>query len=467
MPDVRHRAAQVGWVALFALLLTWPMVYNGFPLVFSDTGAYLTSGIERFVPGDRPVFYGAFLAATSRLAGLSFTVIVQALFVAYVARLFLMWAAPHAPRSTLGLAFLAVALLTPVAWLASWLMPDVFGSLVVLAAILFVLAFEDLRFLQRVLLAIILLIALVTHTGNLLLFGGVVVATALVGSLFKLRICWRGVASAILIALLAAFLVMLSNALAHGRWTINPGSQAFLAARLVGDGFMKPFLERHCPSEPSLPLCPERDRLQGMTNNNFLWDKPSLADSTGAWNRRAADYRALNTRVMQDSAGPILAAAAGNTLELLSRSQFGADPLDPNLQSYASEAAPTRRRIERYFPGELPRFLAARQQTEQLHLTAINRLHLWWTWISYALLAAAAVAAIRARNRRALVLVAVVAIALVLNAGVHGPLSGVYTRYQVKVTWLATLTAFAVMIALSRRARTPKTPHEGHAAALD
>ncbi len=447
MPDVRHRAAEVGWVALFALLLTWPMVYNGFPLVFSDTGAYLASGVERFVPGDRPVFYGLFLAAASSLGGLSFAVFVQALCVAYVARLFLMWAAPDAPRSVLAFAFLAIAALTPVAWLSSWLMPDIFGSLVVLTAILFVQGFEVLRLSQRVWLALILLLALLTHTGNLLLFGAMLVATALVGTLFKLRICWRGVASATLIALMAALLSILSNALAHGRWTINPGSQAFLAARLVGDGFMKPFLDRHCPSEPTLPLCPERDSLQGMTNNNFLWDKPSLADSTGAWNRRAAEYHALNTRVMQDSAGPILAAALGNTLKLLNRSQFGADPLDPNLQSYSSGATPTRQRIEQYFPRAKPRFLAARQQTEQLHLTAINRLHLWWTWISYALLVFAAAAAYQARNQRVLALVAVVAIALVLNAAIHGTLSGVYTRYQVKVTWLATLVASAAFLA--------------------
>ena len=459
MRDGLRQSAGVVGLALFALLLTWPLLYNGFPLVFSDTGIYIASGIEGFVPNDRPVFYGAFLAATSSLGGLSVVAVVQSLCVAYVALLLMRWVAPGAPSSALAVSFLAIALLTPIAWLTTWLMPDVFGSLVVLAAILFILAFEDLQAFQRIGLGAILLLALLTHTGNLLLFGSVLGVTVLVGALCKLRISWRGLASATLIALAAAFFAMLSNALAHGRWTINPGSQAFLAARLVGDGLMKPYLDRHCPAEPGLPLCSERDRLEGMTNNNFLWDQPSLAASTGAWDRRAGDYRALNTRVIRDNAGPVLAAAVGNTLQLLSRSQFGADPPDPNLRSFADAATPARQRIEQHFAGELPRFMAARQQTGQLHLNALNRLHLVWTWTSYVLLALAAVAAYRVRNQTALALVCIIAIALVLNAAVHGPLSGVYTRYQVKVTWLATLGAIAALLAMSRWSRAPMPTH--------
>jgi hypothetical protein len=60
----------------------------------------------------------------------------------------------------------------------------------------------------------------------------------------------------------------------------------------------------------------------------------------------------------------------------------------------------------------------------------------------------AAFAAQRTGNTKALMVIGVIAVALILNAAVHGSLSGVYTRYQVKVTWLATLAAFAALIAM-------------------
>ena len=52
---------------LFSLLISlFPAIimllsaafYNGFPLVYSDSGTYLNSGSEFFVPDDRPITYG-------------------------------------------------------------------------------------------------------------------------------------------------------------------------------------------------------------------------------------------------------------------------------------------------------------------------------------------------------------------------------------------------------------------------
>ena len=455
-----------GLAAMFslALLLCWPVIYNGFPLVFSDTGTYIGSGIDRFIPRDRPVFYGALIAAASNFGGLATVVLLQSISVAYVTLLFFYWIAPHAPRAAKGIALTGVALMTPVAWLTSWLMPDVFGGLMVPIVLLLVFAFDALDLGQRAWLAILLAVALLVHTGNLLFFAGLLVLVFAIGSLVRLRLQWRGVALAALIGTTSVLLSMLPNVKAHGRWTINPGSQAFLAARLIGDGLMKPYLEQHCSVTPDLPLCGQTRQLAGMTNNSFLWDEPSLADTTGAWGRNAAAYQALNAAVIRENAGSLARAAAANTLALLARTQLGADPLDHNLGSYASKDTSAAGHIAKLLPGEYPRFLAARQQAGQLHLGVLNTLHFWWTWASYALLAMAAFAAQRTRNTKALVVIGVIAAALILNAAVHGSLSGVYTRYQVKVTWLATLAAFAALIAMwsgvngSRRRHDPGAP---------
>src|SRR5262249_9145888 len=47
--------------ALAAAILLWPAAWNGYPLVFADTGTYLSQAIEHYIGWDRPVFYSLFL----------------------------------------------------------------------------------------------------------------------------------------------------------------------------------------------------------------------------------------------------------------------------------------------------------------------------------------------------------------------------------------------------------------------
>ena len=44
-------------ILLGAALLLWPALWNGYPLVFSDTGTYLSQAINHYVGWDRPIFY--------------------------------------------------------------------------------------------------------------------------------------------------------------------------------------------------------------------------------------------------------------------------------------------------------------------------------------------------------------------------------------------------------------------------
>ena len=50
---------------LSAFILIIPAFYNGFPLVYSDTGAYISSGMELIFPIDRPITYGLFMRLCS------------------------------------------------------------------------------------------------------------------------------------------------------------------------------------------------------------------------------------------------------------------------------------------------------------------------------------------------------------------------------------------------------------------
>jgi hypothetical protein len=53
------------FVTLGALGLMLDAIYNGYPLVYSDTSTYLASGFELQTPVDRPITYGLFIRLTS------------------------------------------------------------------------------------------------------------------------------------------------------------------------------------------------------------------------------------------------------------------------------------------------------------------------------------------------------------------------------------------------------------------
>src|SRR5262245_4738001 len=81
---------------LFTITLIWPMLYNGFPLVFADTDQYIRAATERFIPVERPAYYSFFLVYISDLLGIYAVPIVQALCISYVILVFIDSLAPCA-----------------------------------------------------------------------------------------------------------------------------------------------------------------------------------------------------------------------------------------------------------------------------------------------------------------------------------------------------------------------------------
>ena len=53
---LRLRRAERAFVIVLAGVMLWPAVWNGYPLVHSDTGTYVESAFTGHVPVDRPVF---------------------------------------------------------------------------------------------------------------------------------------------------------------------------------------------------------------------------------------------------------------------------------------------------------------------------------------------------------------------------------------------------------------------------
>jgi len=73
--------------ALAAISLLWPAFWNRYPLVFADSGTYLSQAIERYAGWDRPIFYSLFLFPLHMTVTTWPAIVVQSLLIAYLLHL--------------------------------------------------------------------------------------------------------------------------------------------------------------------------------------------------------------------------------------------------------------------------------------------------------------------------------------------------------------------------------------------
>ncbi|MBX6746044.1 MAG: hypothetical protein IRY87_28755, partial [Acetobacteraceae bacterium] len=122
-----------------AALLLWPALLNRYPLVFSDTGAFLAQTVMGWPVWDKPFIYGPLLHAFHWRVSLWLPVLAQGVLLSWLLWLVqrVVWGRAAAGWHLLLCAGLAA--LTAAPWFASLLMPDILAPALVLA--LFLLGF--------------------------------------------------------------------------------------------------------------------------------------------------------------------------------------------------------------------------------------------------------------------------------------------------------------------------------------
>ena len=418
-----------------ALLLIWPAFFNGYPLLFSDSGGFLHQTLGPLMLWDKPYIYGPFLHVFHWRISLWGPVIAQGLILSHLLWLTQRVVRGHAtPLSHIGLcAFAALATAAPFS--AALLMPDVFAPSVVLG--LFLLGFgaaASTRFERGYLVALVA-IGIAAHLAHLPLALGLCAVALL------LRL-WRYPVRPFVMALpvvLAIAVLFVTNALGHGRFALSPYGASFMLARLQEDGPATALLKARCP-DAGWYLCAFTDRLP-MPANDFLWapDSPVNRDAAGA-------SRFLGGAMLAPEAGQIVAetlradplgvarAMVGNMLLQLGSFGIG-DTLDN-----AHFASAVRPRIEQGFSArELAAFDQARQARDVLKeaVMPLNLLHLLVVLLALPLLLWSAW-----RGQGLALALALFVLAAVLgNALICGGLSAPHPRYGARIMWLLPVAA--------------------------
>jgi hypothetical protein len=413
-----------------ALLLAWPALYNGYPLVFGDTASYLDTIDPRKAHWARPVFYALFILPLHGRTSLWPVVFVQALIVAHLAYVMLRVVCGSVrPGSYLALAaILAVGSTLP--WLASFIMPDVFAGVVVLGLYLLGFAFDRLSPVERVYFFFLTAGAIACHQSHLALAAGLVLIIVL------LRMLQTPSASARIraIALVAGPLVLAAaahlsaNAFAGQGLTLSPGTSMVLLARMIADGTAVQYLRETCPQRRYV-LCDYLDDLPEDADA-FLWDKRGIfARANGPALRSEA--REIVLGVMQ--AHPLDAATKGaaNAAQQL----FALEAHDW-LPLGEPTGAPIGQYLRAGFPFDYPAYERSRQVTHALPLATLAIWHTFSALFGMALSAFLFIENWRRGDRDMIALFVVILAALVGNALFTGALPVSHGSYQSRVAWL-------------------------------
>ena len=418
------------------LLLIWPAwLLNGYPLLFSDTGAFLHQTLGPLMIWDKPWVYGPMLALFHWQLSLWPAALAQGVVLSW-----LLWLVQRAvrgsatPRAHL-LLLAGLATLTAAPWFAALLMPDILAPMVVLA--LWLLSGTTLSRAKAIGLGVLATLGIAAHLSHLPM------ALALVGLLWVLRQGQPGRWRPAVPLAAALALLLVTNLVGHGRVALSPYGASFLLARLQADGPAARTIKAECPGA-GWELCAFDWRLP-MDSDAFLWaaDSPMNRDVEGRSRhfgpvQLAAEAGEIIGETLLREPFGVVGAMLGNAWRQLFMARVGdalvADHLAANVEP----------RLRQGFPAwEVGSYLGALQPHGTLpNLAAMflapHRLVLVLGGLG-ALLAWRRAAAWGDRERLALVLC--VLLGVTVNAAATGALSGPHHRYQARIAWLLPLAA--------------------------
>ena len=419
--------------ALAGISLLWVAIYNGYPVVWWDSGAYLASSVSFDVPVSRPVFYGLFMAVAGSRLTLWGVVVLQSAILVFLLRQTLVACrrdgvpSGQIDRALVGIA-VVLALCTALPWVAGEAMPDVFTSIAVLSLFLTVST-------GGVLFSVLFVLSLVVHFTHVPLAAGLLVVAA-VASRLGWAVPAAGLRRAAVCLLVALLLIPATNRALAGRWFFSDATPNMLLDHFLAQGITQKLLAERCPGA-RYTLCSYRSNLPEVAGR-YLWDPESPFTRVGGWQSASEASRLVRDTVR---AYPLLVLqrTAATFVTQLTRFRTFAET------ERFGQGTGINYQVATSLPWEHDRYLRSRQQQGRLRGAAFRSLHLWVGALSAATVAFLAFARRRKRPHEALLHLLCIS-AVVLNAAVIASAGSPDDRYTARVMWLLTFSALASLV---------------------
>jgi hypothetical protein len=432
------------------LILSVIGLYNGYPLVYSDTGTYIYSGFDKFIPFDRPITYGLFLRFFSFHYSAWFVIIIQNLitaFVIYEALKVFFDKSNHFNKIYYVIIF-SLVITTGIGWYSNQLMPDFFAPVTIL--VFYILMQEKkISFYTKATLCLILIYSLITHFSHLLIGTTLLIVVIALKVILKhsfKQISFRRLY--FIAALLFSSWIILPgiNYLVEKQFVLSKGSHVFLMAHLDDTGILEKFLKENCSSNEfkDCKLCNYKDSLP-TDLASFIWSGDIL-ENTGGWKNSKDEYNKIIYETIKRPKYLLLNVYRSVTYGFI---QLTKNEIGQGLSAYNKGSAPYGQ-IHWRFHNELNNYLNSRQNIwngANLKFDFLNHVQLILLIFSTLIVILLFTSSIRLKiNPNTLEFLIFVIISIILNSFITAGLNSPCERFQARVVWLLPLSVMILLI---------------------
>jgi hypothetical protein len=440
---------QLTALIIAAFAIAFPAIYNGYPLLYSDSGNYIEHACSLIPSIDRAVGYSYFIRCATWQASIWPVVIFQGLIGSWLVFLVMrMFIPPHLLLRTFTVVILTLGCFSSMGWYASLVTPDVFSSYLPLS--IFLLLFGQLKKFTRVLLYLLVVFIITMHFSHLAIAAGLVMLAVSLKKHWKIQFQSIGLIAAS--CLMGHQIICFSNYSEYGTYTFSRSSYVFLMGRLSETGILKAYLSQNC-DEPKSNLC---DHIDGLPKSaaEFIWDPNSpFAENGPDWSERNSEYQTI---VMDIVTSPIYWPSLFYQSMVASIKQMTRIRIGSGIGSYGDDSAPFNV-LSRRIPNELNEYLQSREYFNTLPLATVNLIDGLLLFLSVVLLVNWSTHASLSIELKAFIIL--IAVSYILNAFVTGSLANVYDRLQARMTWLIILAAITTGYVLFNQVRSMLRPY--------
>ena len=351
------------------ILLYWAF-YNGFPLVFSDTGSYIISGFENKIPNDRPIYYGLFIRHISLATSLWYVVFAQSIILSFlIYKLVKELSAKTNFKLHYVFIIFFLTLTTGISFNVSMLLPDFFTSISILTLIIILFAKIQKNF-SYVITCIIYVYAIFTHNTHIQILTITIFILSIIWLIKKIKSHELPFSYKRLIFIWSLHLFTFisfptCNYFFSKKFFYTEAAPIFFISKLSNYGILSDYLNKNCETK-NYKICQYKDNLPW----DFLWDENSPLYKTGGWENE--NNKKEYTEIIKDIFSKpkyvkiFIVKTINSTLNIFFKFETGDTQLGVD-QLRSPEGA-----INWHFKNELRDFWSSKQCNKILNFDEIN-----------------------------------------------------------------------------------------------
>lgn len=428
---------------IVSIVLIWPAIHNGYPLVYSDSGTYIAAGFSKQTPVDRPIIYSLFVRHMSLSYSLWLVLISQAFLVVFVIYMLVReFTEKNIALISIGI-IVVLSFTTSISNYTSQIMPDIYSALTIIGISILLISKKMKK--REYALAIVVVFSAMSHLSNIILLFGIAFL-AFFSMLFRLiekKIFFR----ILIISLIPVLCTLVVNKVYSGKFQISKASNIFLLGRMAEVGVVKDYLRENCGNN-NYGLCEHIDQIPNLAHL-FIWDmKSPLYDTVcvnngwgSCWEEKNDDFGILVKDIIQTPKyrNQILAACTKDFFKQNVDIEIG--PLSPQR-----DGTPVKNWIKFKFNNELTAYENANQYKSKLRFTTMSKIQGYMVVLSLVVIALLLSFYKKMKlNKDHVLIITMLFAGIIGNALVVVSFSTVLNRYQSRIIWIFPLIALMLI----------------------